>query len=54
MPVNREKMAKLKKTYGSEKGERVYYALEQKEKSKRNRGKHKSHRKGASKKGKNH
>ena len=34
MPVNKKKMAALKKQYGKEKGERVYYAMEQKEKQK--------------------
>jgi len=32
MPVNKEKMEAMKKQYGSEKGERVYYAMENKEK----------------------
>ena len=27
MPVNQKKMAAMKKTYGPEKGERVYYAI---------------------------
>lgn len=35
MPVNRKKMKKLKEEYGKEKGKRVYYALEQKEKKKK-------------------
>lgn len=30
MPVNRKKMAALKKQYGAKKGEEVYYALEKK------------------------
>ena len=34
MPINKKKMAKLKKQYG-EKGKDVYYALEQKEKKKK-------------------
>lgn len=45
-------MASLKRQHGKEEGERIYYALEQKEKSKKKRGKHKSRRKGSSKKGK--
>src|SRR6056300_2078741 len=32
MPVNKDKMKAMKKEYGSEKGERVYYAMENKEK----------------------
>lgn len=32
MPINQKKMAALKKQYGPEKGERIYYAMEQKEK----------------------
>ena len=32
MPVNKKKMAALKKQYGSKKGEDVYYALENKRK----------------------
>lgn len=40
MPVNRKKMAALKKQYGDEEGERIYYALEQKEKN-RKKGKRK-------------
>lgn len=52
MPINRKKMAALKKKYGSERGERIYYAMEQKEKSKRKRGKHKARRRGGAKKGK--
>lgn len=35
MPVNRKKMAALKEQYGAEKGERIYYALEQKEKKRK-------------------
>jgi len=46
MPVNKSLMAKLKKKYGSEKGERIYYAMEQKAKSKKKRGKHKAKRRG--------
>lgn len=40
MPVNRKKMASLKKQYGAEKGKKIYYALEQKAKTKK-RGKRK-------------
>lgn len=32
MPVNRKKMAALKKQYGTKKGEDVYYAMENKAK----------------------
>jgi len=32
MPVNKDKMKAMKKEYGSEKGEQVYYAMENKEK----------------------
>jgi hypothetical protein len=35
MPVNKKKMAALKKEYGSQKGKNVYYALENKDKKKR-------------------
>ncbi len=35
MPINRKKMAALKKKYGAKKGERIYYALEMKAKKKR-------------------
>jgi len=35
MPVNRKKMAALKKEYGEKKGKDVYYALEQKAKKKK-------------------
>jgi hypothetical protein len=34
MPVNRKMMANMKKEYGSKKGERVYYAMENKMKKK--------------------
>lgn len=34
MPVNRKMMASMKKEYGSKKGERVYYATENKMKKK--------------------
>lgn len=34
MPVNQKKMKAMKKEYGSKKGKQVYYALEQKQKSK--------------------
>lgn len=39
MPVIRKKMKAMKKTYGAKKGERVYYATEQKEKSAKKRKK---------------
>lgn len=40
MPVNRKKMRALKEQYGEEKGERIYYAMEEKEKKrKRKKGK---------------
>lgn len=35
MPVNKKKMAALKKEYGKEKGKSVYYALENKVKKKK-------------------
>ena len=35
MPINKKKMAALKKEYGVEKGKRIYYALEQKAKKKK-------------------
>jgi hypothetical protein len=35
MPINRKKMAALKKEYGEKKGKNVYYALEQKAKKKK-------------------
>lgn len=34
MPINKSKMKALKSQYGSSKGENVYYALEQKAKTK--------------------
>ena len=34
MPINRQKMKTMKKTYGSKKGEKVYYAMENKTKKK--------------------
>jgi hypothetical protein len=39
MPVNRKKMAALKKEYGAEKGKNIYYALEQKAKKKKKKKK---------------
>ena len=33
MPINRKKMSALQKQYGKEKGTRIYYALENKEKT---------------------
>lgn len=41
MPVNQKKMKALKKEYGPKKGEQVYYAMEQKAKSKKKRTKKK-------------
>jgi len=35
MPVNRKKMAAMKEQYGSAKGERAYFAVEQKEKGRK-------------------
>lgn len=37
MPVNLKRMKAMKKQYGPEKGERVYYALEAKEKKAKKR-----------------
>ena len=37
MPVNKKKMAALKKQYGAEKGEDIYYAMETKAKHKKKR-----------------
>ena len=34
MPVNKKMMKNMKKEYGKEKGERVYYAMENKRKHK--------------------
>jgi len=34
MPVNRKKMRNLKAEYGSERGERIYYAMENQAKHK--------------------
>lgn len=34
MPINKKKMAALKKEYGSKRGEEVYYAMENKSKKK--------------------
>jgi hypothetical protein len=39
MPVDEKKMRALKKEYGPEKGERIYYALEQKDKDKKKKPK---------------
>ena len=33
MPINKKKMAALKKEYGKKNGENIYYALENKEKN---------------------
>jgi hypothetical protein len=41
MPVNQKKMRALKKEYGPDKGERVYYAMEQKEKKRKGKRKKK-------------
>lgn len=38
MPVNRKEMKSLKDQYGAKKGESIYYALENKRKSKPKRG----------------
>jgi hypothetical protein len=35
MPINRKKMNALKKEYGAQKGERMYYMMEQKAKKKK-------------------
>lgn len=35
MPVNKKKMASLKKQYGAKKGEDVYYAMEAQSKKKK-------------------
>lgn len=35
MPINKKKMSNLKKEYGEKKGESIYYALENKDKSKK-------------------
>lgn len=35
MPVNKKEMKNLKKEYGKKKGEKVYYALENKKKTKK-------------------
>lgn len=34
MPINKKEMSALKKQYGVEKGKKIYYALENKAKSK--------------------
>lgn len=41
MPINQSKMKALKKEYGEKKGKEVYYALEQKDKQKKQKGKKK-------------
>jgi len=38
MPVNRKMMKSMKEQYGSKKGEDIYYAVEQKQKNKMNKG----------------
>ena len=35
MPINKKKMAALKKEYGPQKGEEIYYKMEQKKKKKK-------------------
>lgn len=35
MPINQSKMKALKKEYGKEKGKKIYYALENKAKTKK-------------------
>ena len=37
MPVNKKKMAAMKKTYGAKKGKQVYYAMEIKQKGKKSK-----------------
>lgn len=37
MPVNQKMMRKLKEEYGKKQGERVYYAIENKKKHKKNK-----------------
>lgn len=39
MPVNKSKMAAMKKEYGTKKGEEVYYATEMKNKKKKKKKK---------------
>jgi hypothetical protein len=39
MPVNKKKMASLKKQYGAKRGEDIYYAMENKKKKKKARKK---------------
>jgi len=39
MPVNKKKMASLKKQYGAKRGEDIYYAMENKAKKKKARKK---------------
>lgn len=38
MPVNKPMMKEMKKRYGKEKGERVYYAVEMKQKKAKKQG----------------
>lgn len=37
MPINKKMMSSLKKEYGKKKGESIYYALENKKKSKKHK-----------------
>lgn len=39
MPVNKKKMAAMQKEYGAKKGESVYYAVENKQKTKKKKKK---------------
>lgn len=39
MPVNKKMMQKMKKEYGSEKGKKIYYAVEMKQKASKKKGK---------------
>lgn len=39
MPVNKKKMAAMKKEYGAAKGKKIYYAVENKQKAKEKKGK---------------
>jgi len=39
MPINKKKMTALKKEYGAAKGKNIYYALEQKAKTKKKKAK---------------
>lgn len=39
MPINKKMMQEMKKRYGKDKGERVYYAVEQKQKQEKKKKK---------------